>query len=406
MPGFFEKEGSSVIKARIVESETPMNVGIDPEGDAGYLLYGDALFRKHRKKGWAYVGSPVPALEAPVADTHAHLAMLSHPALSLARCAVVGVDFVCVMCDPAEGDECERTYRDLDIWRAEALRLLPEVFEATRRNVTAERELLEAQSHAAGKKHAGQAAEAAALLESAAVDERACNLCWGAEPAIPHMRIACGVHPHVASQWDADMEAALLERLADPRTAALGEVGLDYHYDLSPRDVQQNVFRRQVQLAHVTGLPLVLHVRDAHEDAFRILEEEGWPEAGTLLHCCSVGPDELARWVERGAHVAFGGAVTFQRSDDLRASSAMVPAERLLTETDAPYMAPVPFRGIECGPEFTIFTAERIAEVRGVAPGEARRALLQQMHDAGVAFLNREPTEWQRAHADMARDAR
>ena len=147
-------------------------------------------------------------------------------------------------------------------------------------------------------------------------------------------------------------------------------------------------------------------MRDAHEDAFRILEEEGWPEAGTLLHCCSVGPDELARWVERGAHVAFGGAVTFQRSDDLRASSAMVPAERLLTETDAPYMAPVPFRGIECGPEFTIFTAERIAEVRGVAPGEARRALLQQMHDAGVAFLNREPTEWQRAHADMARDAR
>ena len=382
------------------------NFDIDPDGDAGYLLFGDALFRKHRKKGWAYVGSPAPVLEAPVADTHAHLAMLSHPALSLARCAVVGVDFVCAMCDPAEGDECERTYCDLGIWRAEALRLLPEVFEATRRNVTAERESLEAQAHAAGKKHAGQAAEAAALLESAAVDERACNLCWGAEPAIPRMRIACGVHPHVASQWDAAMEAALLERLADPRTAALGEVGLDYHYDLSPRDVQQNVFRRQVQLAHITGLPLVLHVRDAHEDAFRILEEEGWPEAGTLLHCCSVGPDELARWVERGAHVAFGGAVTFQRSDDLRASSAMVPADRLLTETDAPYMAPVPFRGIECGPEFTVFTAERIAEVRGAAPGEARRALLQQMHDAGVAFLDREPTEWQRAHADMARDAR
>ena len=102
-----------------MEFEAPMNVGIDPEGDAGYLLYGDALFRKHRKRGWACVGSPTPALEAPVADTHAHLAMLSHPALSLARCAVVGVDFVCAMCDPAEGDECERTYRDLGIWRAE-----------------------------------------------------------------------------------------------------------------------------------------------------------------------------------------------------------------------------------------------------------------------------------------------
>lgn len=376
---------------------------IDPDGDAGYLLFGDALFRKHRKTGWAYMGSPVPALEAPVADAHAHLAMLSRPALSLARCAVVGVDFVCSLCDPAEPAECERTYRDMDAWRAEALRLLPDVFQATRRNVTIERETLEAQAHATGKKHAAQAAEAAALLESLAVDERACNLCWGAEPAIPRTRIACGVHPHVASQWNDDMESRLLARLADPRTVALGEVGLDYHYDLSPRDVQQGVFRRQVQLAHMTGLPLVLHVRDAHEDAFHILEEEGWPAAGTLLHCCSVGPEELARWVDRGVYVAFGGAVTFQRSDDLRASAAMVPVGRLLTETDSPYMAPVPFRGLECGPEFTVFTAERIADVRGAQPGEARRELLQAMHDAGVAFLDRGPTEWQRAHADLAK---
>ncbi len=381
------------------------NFEIDPEGEAGYLLFGDALFRKHRKAGWAYMGSPVPALEAPVADTHAHLAMLSRPALSLARCAVVGVDFVCSLCDPVESDECELTYRDMDAWRAEALRLLPEVFEATRRNVTAEREKLELRIESWGKRHEAQANEAFALLESLAVDERACNLCWGAEPSIPHVRIACGVHPHVAIQWDADMEAALLARLADPRTVALGEVGLDYHYDLSPRDVQCDVFCRQVQLAHMTGLPLVLHVRDAHEDAFRILEEEGWPAAGTLLHCCSVGPEELVRWVERGAYVAFGGAVTFQRSDDLRASAAMMPADHLFTETDSPYMAPVPFRGLECGPEFTVFTAARIAEVRGVAPGEARRALLQTMHDAGVALLNREPTEWQLTHADMAKGA-
>ena len=379
------------------------NTEIDPDGDAGYLLFGDALFRKHRKTGWAYMGSPAPALEAFVADTHAHLAMLSRPSLSLARCAVVGVDFVCSLCDPAEAEECERTYRDMDAWRAEALRLLPEVFEATRRNVTAEREELESRIGSWGKRHEAQANEASNLLESLAVDERACNLCWGAEPSIPRVRMACGVHPHVASQWGADMEASLLRRLADSRTVALGEIGLDYHYDLSPRDVQQDVFRRQVQLAHMTGLPVVLHVRDAHEDAFRILEEEGWPAAGTLLHCCSVGPDELTRWVERGACVAFGGAVTFQRSDDLRASAAMVPAERLFTETDSPYMAPVPFRGLECGPEFTIFTAARIAEVRGAAPGEDRRALLQTMHDAGVAFLDREPTEWQLAHAGLAK---
>lgn len=383
-----------------------MNKEIDPEGDAGYLLFGDALFRRHRKSGWSYMGSPAPVLEGPVADTHAHLAMLSRPALSLARCAVVGVDFVCSLCDPAEPAECVRTYEEMDAWRAEALRLLPEVFEATRRNVTAEREALEVQACMQGKKHAAQAAEAAALLESLGIGERLSNLCWGAEPAIPKTRIACGVHPHVASQWDDAMEARLLARLADPRTVALGEVGLDYHYDLSPRDVQCDVFRRQAQLAHLTGLPLVLHVRDAHEDAFRILEEEGWPAAGTLLHCCSVGPEELQCWIDRGACVAFGGAVTFQRSDDLRASAALVPAGRLFTETDSPYMAPVPFRGLECGPEFTIFTAARIAEVRGAVPGEQRRELLASMHDAGVAFLDREPTQWQLAHADLSKGER
>ena len=373
---------------------------IDAESEAGYLSFCDALFRKRRKSGWAYVGSPAPALEAPVADTHAHLAMLSHPELSLARCAVAGVDFVCAMCDPAEVEDTARTYARLEAWRAEALQLLPQVVDASRVALSAQREQL--QSVAGTRKAAQLPAPVEDLLAALAVDDARLAHCKDEQPAIAHVRLACGVHPHVASQWNAEMEKSLLARLADTRCAALGEVGLDYHYDLSPRDVQREVFRRQIQLSHITGLPLVLHVRDAHEDAFNILEEEGWPAAGTLLHCCSVGPEELQRWVARGVYVAFGGAVTFQRSDDLRASAAMVPANHLFTETDSPYMAPVPFRGIECGPEYTVFTAARIAEVRAAAPGEARRELLQTMHDAGVAFLNREPSAWQREHAHLA----
>lgn len=360
---------------------------INLESPAGYLVFRDALFRKQRKHGrWQIVEAPSPALEGRVADTHAHLVLLSDPALSLARCAVQGVDFVCTVTDAVEDGWA--TYRELDAWRGEALRILPDVFESTRRAMAAHRE--------------EAAASGAPLPVSMTVDEWRANRCPCAEVPIPHVRIAAGVHPHVASKWDAQVEERLSAMLADPRTAALGETGLDYHYDLSPRDVQRDVFRRQVALAHETGLPLVLHMRDAHDDGFAILEEEGWPAAGVLLHCCSVGPDELHRWLDRGCFVAFGGAVTFARSDGLRASAAIVPEGRLLTETDSPYMAPVPFRGIECGPEFTLYTAQRIAEERGIAPGAQRGALLEGMHAAALELLDREPTSWQRAHEDWA----
>lgn len=355
---------------------------VDIESPAGYLAFGDALFRKKRKSGWFVQEAPFPLLEAPVADTHAHLGLLSNPALSLARAAVQGVDFICTMVDAYEDGPAP--YGMVDAWRAEALRILPDVFAATRRAMEQERQ----RAAAAGNP----------LPQRMTADEWRANRCPCAEVAIPRIRAAAGVHPHVASNWSPEVEATLRFLLAHPLTCALGEVGLDYHYDLSPRDAQRSVFRRQVELAHETQLPLILHMRDAHEDGFSILEEEGWPEAGVVLHCCSVGPDELQRWIDKGCFVAFGGAVTFARSEDLRASAAIVPQGQLLAETDAPYMAPVPFRGVECGPEFTVFTVERIAEVRGIAPGEKRAALLDVVHETSLALLDREPTAWQVAH--------
>lgn len=353
---------------------------IDFEGPAGYLAFRDALFRKKKKTGWRYVESPYPLTEAPIADTHAHLQLVSDASLSLARCAVHGVDFICTIVDAYEDGDA--TYRMLDGWRGEALRILPDVFEATRAASASERA-------AASLDHEGMSA-----------DEWRSNRCPCAEVAIPRVRVVAGVHPHNASHWSAEMEESLKAMLADPRTCALGEVGLDYHYDLSPRDVQRDVFRRQVQMAHECGLPLVLHMRDAHDDGFEILEQEGWPAAGVLLHCCSVGPDELARWIDRGCYVAFGGAVTFSRSDDLRASARIVPEDRLLTETDAPYMAPVPFRGLECAPEFTVFTAAYLAEVRAIEPGEGRAAFLSALHDNALRLLDRDATAWQSSYGD------
>ena len=343
-----------------------------------YLVPRDGLFRKSRKGKMRLVSSPDPLLEAPIVDTHAHLGMMYDPALTLARCGYQGMDFICAMTDPAE--DAEVTYDNLDEWRAQAFVELPHVFEASR---------------AALQEHRAFMAECGTRMpEGETVDEIMSFRC-GCTANIPQVRIACGVHPHNARDYNDAMEERLLNFLADHRSCAVGEVGLDYYYDLSPRQVQKDVFKRQIEIAQECGLPLILHMRDAHDDGFEILEQTGWPKAGVLLHCCSVGAEEVQRWVDRGCYIAFGGAVTFNKTDDIRASALVVPENQILFETDAPYMAPVPFRGIENAPEFTVYNAEYIANLRGIQPGEDRKVFLTLVHDNSLALLNREPSFWQ-----------
>ena len=217
---------------------------------------------------------------------------------------------------------------------------------------------------------------------------------------MPRVRFAVGCHPHNAKFYDDDLERALLDRLADPRVSAVGEIGLDYHYDFSPREDQREAVRRQIRVAKQAGLPVVLHIREAHDEAFAILQEEGFPEAGTLLHCFNLDWAELERWVEAGCHVAFGGPVTFKHADEVRDAAARVPEELLLTETDAPYMTPEPLRGVTCGPEHVVFTAEKLCEVRGLAFGEERETFLRRLLANAYELLDREPTPWQRERAE------
>lgn len=212
---------------------------------------------------------------------------------------------------------------------------------------------------------------------------------------MPRVRIAVGCHPHNAKHYDDALEATLRERLRDARVAAIGEIGLDYHYDLSPRDSQQQVFRRQLRLAHELGLPVILHVREAHDDAFRILCEEGFPEAGVLLHCYNLDAETLAPWIGKGCYVAFGGPLTFKKADDVREAARTVPVDRLLTETDAPYMTPEPMRGMRCGPDHVVFTADLLAEVRGCEGREERRAFFDQLMANARGLLDRKPLPWQ-----------
>ena len=184
-----------------------------------------------------------------------------------------------------------------------------------------------------------------------------------------------GVHPHQAAE-----EAALLtvERLVEfshhPKVIGLGETGLDYFYDKSPRDVQQEAFRRHVRAALETGLPLIVHTRDADADTMRIVREEaaGQPVKG-LLHCFSSGRALAEEALDYGFHLSLSGIVTFKKSDELRAIVKDVPLDRILVETDAPYLAPIPHRGKRNEPAFVAHTAATVAEVKGVTPGELAR---------------------------------
>lgn len=183
-----------------------------------------------------------------------------------------------------------------------------------------------------------------------------------------------GTHPHNAAE-ESDITAADLIRLSEhPKVVGIGEAGLDYFYDHSPRAAQAKGFRRHIEAARETGLPLIIHARDADDDVATILREE--TEKGAfpfILHCFSSGPALARIGVELGGYISFSGILTFKKSDALRDIAAFVPRERLLVETDAPYLAPVPYRGKRNEPAFVAHTAAVLAETIGLSVEETGR---------------------------------
>jgi TatD DNase family protein len=176
-----------------------------------------------------------------------------------------------------------------------------------------------------------------------------------------------GTHPHNAHEELHITADDLIRLSAHPRCVAIGEAGLDYHYDNSPREVQAEGFRRHIAASRATGLPLVIHSREADEDMARILEEE--TEQGAfpfVLHCFSSGPELARRGLALGGYVSFSGIITFRNAEDIRAVAEFVPTDRYLVETDAPYLAPAPHRGKPNEPSYVLHTAQKLAEVRGV----------------------------------------
>lgn len=226
---------------------------------------------------------------------------------------------------------------------------------------------------------ARQAGVTAAIVILAAQDEAEMARWPTVQAAWADTRAAVGVHPHQAGLFADDPAGAarLLETRLDALSGvcAVGEIGLDYHYDFAPRAVQQAVFRAQLQVARTRDLPVVIHTREAEADTLALLGEGGTVETRGVFHCFSGDAAAAARVLATGFHVSIPGIVTFPKADALREAVRAVPVDRLLVETDSPYLAPVPYRGKRNEPAHVMRVAEAVAEVRGMAASELDAAL-------------------------------
>jgi TatD DNase family protein len=178
--------------------------------------------------------------------------------------------------------------------------------------------------------------------------------------------VSAGIHPHEAKLATEAVYDELRGLARERRIVAIGEIGLDFHYDHSPREVQREVFRRQVRLAREVGLPVIVHTREADDETAALLEEEGAAEGGGVIHCFTGGPELARRALALGFFISFSGIAAFPRSEGIQDVARTVPGDRLLVETDSPFLAPPPHRGKRNEPAFVVDVARKIAALRGV----------------------------------------
>ena len=208
----------------------------------------------------------------------------------------------------------------------------------------------------------------------------ASRVCAGAAEAqalaerYEHIYFTAGIHPHEAQHASAEEIAKIGGFLDHPKLVALDEIGLDFFYDNSPRDEQSAVFKELLAMSRDANVPAMFHIRDAHPESLAIIDEVGLPERGAVVHCFTAGPAEAQEYLKRGVYLSIPGVVTFKKAEELRQAVAEIPLERMLIETDCPYLAPVPYRGKRNEPAYVVKTAEKIAEIKNLALEEVAQA--------------------------------
>lgn len=189
--------------------------------------------------------------------------------------------------------------------------------------------------------------------------------------------VAAGIHPHTGSGATPDALEDLRRALDHPKVVGLGEIGLDYHYDHSPRRDQRRAFERQLEIAHDAGLPVVIHTREADDDTLAILGDGGAGELGGVIHCFSSGERLAREALAMGLHLSFSGIVTFPKAESVREVARVAPGDRILAETDSPFLSPVPFRGKPNEPARVVHVVEELASLRGAEVEEMGRATVE-----------------------------
>lgn len=293
----------------------------------------------------------LPEAAGPIAESHTHLTSLTHidPTLALARAALAGVRFLVTVVDPTDdARDPAGLLADLACWQRGCEEIL--------RGWTS-----------------------AGVLDA-----------LGEVPVAPQVRLLVGCHPHNAKDFDDEARAAMRTLLVEPVCCGIGEIGLDYHYDLSPREQQRAVFREQLELARELGASLSLHVREAHDEAAQIMGEVGLPQAGgAVLHCFDLGAADAAPFLEMGCVLGIGGAVSFKRSEATRDAVALLGVSQMVFETDAPYMAPEPLRGTQCEPAYIARTAQFVAELREQRCGVNPATTYREAYDLALRIFDR-----------------
>jgi TatD DNase family protein len=250
--------------------------------------------------------------------------------------------------------------------------------------------LIDSHAHLDFEDYAGDVEGVAARARAAGLERIVCVGLWrrpgdfgnalelaARDPAFFSATI--GVHPHEAARVP-EADWATVEALArDPRIVAIGETGLDFHYDHSPRADQETAFRRSLRIAHAAGKPAVIHVREADETCARVLREEGVPAAGGVIHCFTGDVPAARAYLALGLYISVAGIVTFKTAEAIRDAVRIVPRDRLLVETDSPFLAPIPYRGKRNEPAYVVKTAEKVAELWGATVDEVARATTENV---------------------------
>lgn len=208
------------------------------------------------------------------------------------------------------------------------------------------------------------------------LNEQAINLAH----KYPQLYAAVGWHPEDSKFYDAATEKVLSQQLEEDRVVALGEIGLDYHWDSSPQDVQRRVFKRQIEIAKDHGLPIVVHNRDAFEDTYNIIKSVGIQETGGVMHSFNGDPTWLEKFLDLGMMISYSGVASFKNAHEVHDSVRATPLDRMMVETDAPYLTPEPHRGEQNEPGYTRYTVEAIAKERDTTPEAIAEATWHNAH--------------------------